>query len=471
MSSNGDVIATGDLDSVILELESVGAVKFGEFTLKSGLISPVYFDLRVLVSFPKLLDTVSAMLLQLVDRQDCVLCGVPYTALPIATLMSVKQNIGMVVRRKEAKDYGTKKMVEGRWTDGQNCVIVEDVITSGGSVIDTAKLLETHGMKVTDCVVLLDREQGAVLNLNNNGITVRCLVTVSRVLEVLLREKRISETTAEAVKAFVANNQTDQKKESVPDVVTLDFTTRLASTVNPVARRLMETMLRKQSNLCVAVDKDSAMEIISTVKQIGSSVAVVKLHADAVKDWSRETEVELKNLAKELDFMIFEDRKMADIGNTVRMQALIFSSWADLVTVHGLPGPGLLQAIKEASPDGGLGALLVAEMSNAGNLFNSAYTAASVDLGIQNTEVVVGFIAQSRVSKEVGLLQLTPGVHLSQEGDSKDQRYTSPKQAVMEKGADIIIVGRGITGVDTPKAEAEVYRQAGWQAYLDRTNQ
>jgi len=108
------------LDSLILDLERVGAVKFGEFTLKSGLTSPVYFDLRVLVSYPKLLDTVSGLLLGISEISgDPVLCGVPYTALPIATLMSIKSDLGMVIRRKEAKDYGTKKMVRASGSRGR----------------------------------------------------------------------------------------------------------------------------------------------------------------------------------------------------------------------------------------------------------------------------------------------------------------------------------------------------------------
>ena len=132
-----------------------------------------------------------------------VVCGVPYTALPMATLMSVEAGMPMVVRRKEAKDYGTKKMVEGVWKEGQGCLVVEDVVTTGSSVLETAALLREHGMAVTDCVVLLDREQGAVGALSGKGVAVHAVLKVSTVLEVLVAHKRISGETAERVPAFL----------------------------------------------------------------------------------------------------------------------------------------------------------------------------------------------------------------------------------------------------------------------------
>lgn len=168
--------------SLITSLYDIGAIQFGEFTLKSGQTSSVYINLRKIISYPNILRNIArAMWDKVTGCQFDLVCGVPYTALPIATCLSLEHNIPMIMRRKEKKAYGTKQMIEGVYQSGQSCLIIEDVITTGGSIIETANELEQAGIKINDLVVLIDREQGGKENLEAK-YRVHSLFTLSQIL-------------------------------------------------------------------------------------------------------------------------------------------------------------------------------------------------------------------------------------------------------------------------------------------------
>lgn len=192
----------------ILELYRIGAIKFGEFKLKSGILSPIYIDLRLIVSYPPLLKSISSLMWEKIkeERFDCV-CGVPYTALPIATTLSVEHNLPMVMRRKEAKEYGTKKIIEGAFEKGQKCLVIEDLVTSGSSVFETIEPLEREGLKVTDIMILLDRQQGGKKRIEEKGYRLHAIMHMQDLLSCLAEENKIASSMKTNVENFLKANQ------------------------------------------------------------------------------------------------------------------------------------------------------------------------------------------------------------------------------------------------------------------------
>lgn len=194
---------TATTASLTASLYKIGAIQFGEFTLKSGQTSSIYINLRKIISYPDILQTVADLMWQALSltKFDLV-CGVPYTALPIATCLSLNHNIPMVMRRKEKKDYGTKQLIEGEFKPGLSCLIVEDVITTGGSIIETATDLQQAGIIIKDVVVLIDREQGGRQNLEKQ-FTVHSVLNISSVLQTLLAADYVDQNEKVIIEKFI----------------------------------------------------------------------------------------------------------------------------------------------------------------------------------------------------------------------------------------------------------------------------
>lgn len=478
MSSN----IQASVEELAVQLYEVQAVKFGSYQLKSGTTSPIYFDLRVIISHPVLLTQVANLVFETAKRAGLdysSVCGVPYTALPIASVICCNNLIPMLIRRKEAKDYGTKRLVEGSFSPGESCLIIEDVVTTGGSVLETAEVLQKEGLKVTDAIVLLDREQGGVANLEKEGIHLHSVCTLSRMLQILYQRGKIDEALVEAVKKFVKENNIsvsfNQNRviAKKTDCADLSFGARAELiTIHPLAARLLYLMEKKRTNLCLSADVTNSKELLELADSLGPEICVLKTHVDILEDFCLEFTKKLRELADKHEFLIFEDRKFADIGNTVKHQyeggIYRIASWADVVNAHAVPGSGVVKGLREVGLPLNRGCLLIAEMSSQNSLATGDYTKAVVKMGEEHADFVFGFIAGSRVTNKPEFIHMTPGVHMHAGGDELGQQYLGPEEVIHKKGSDIIIVGRGILMASNKVEAARMYRKAGWEAYLGR---
>nr|DBA19395.1 TPA: hypothetical protein GDO54_015238 [Pyxicephalus adspersus] len=280
-------------------------------------------------------------------------------------------------------------------------------------------MLRKEGIIVSDAVVLLDREQGGRELLKENGIRLHSVLTLTKLMECLQHLGKVEEEMVERVRKFVKENKISRPASGSikKKCKSLSYSSRAALLgAHPLAARLLATMESKQSNLCLSADVTDSATLLQLAAELGPSICMLKTHVDILKDFTLDVASQLRVLADQHDFMIFEDRKFSEIENTVKHQ----------------------------------------------------YEGKNVRMAEEHPGFVFGFICGCKLSNKPELIHLTPGVHLQQGGDGLGQQYRTPHEVIANKESDIIIVGRGILSASSPAEAAETYRKAGWEAYLSR---
>ncbi|MBI5878907.1 MAG: orotate phosphoribosyltransferase [Chloroflexi bacterium] len=192
------------LADLAADLVTSGCVRFGEFKLKSGLISPFYLDMRRLVSYPDALRRVARAYAGLLGNLSFDrLVGIPYAALPIGTAVALEMNRPLIYPRREAKEYGTRASIEGVYEPGEVVAIIDDLATTGETKIETIRKLEEAGLVVRDIIVLIDREQGAPDTLGRAGYAFHAVAKIGDLLDAWRDSRAISEAQYNDVRAYL----------------------------------------------------------------------------------------------------------------------------------------------------------------------------------------------------------------------------------------------------------------------------
>ncbi len=265
----------------------------------------------------------------------------------------------------------------------------------------------------------------------------------------------------------------------------MTYKDRAIRAVNPAAKALFNLMDQNKTNLALSDDETDPAKFLELAEKLGPEIAVLKTHIDVLTQFSPSITQKLLELSRKYNFLIFEDRKFADIGNTVKLQyaegIYHIVNWSSLVNAHIISGPGIIKGLGEVmaeKKDGTpRGLLLLAQMTPEGNLANAEYTKKGVEFADANKDIVAGYIGNGGDMAElkklvamsfVGHVIMTPGIQIQSKGDGLGQKYTLPEEAIAA-GSDCIIVGRGIYKAENPLEMAKVYRKAAWDAYLKRT--
>ena len=241
---------------------------------------------------------------------------------------------------------------------------------------------------------------------------------------------------------------------------------------HPLAKRLFSIMHEKQTNLAAAIDTNCQKNLLALADLLGPEICVLKTHVDILENFTPDLGARLQDLAKRHGFLIFEDRKFADIGQTVSMQyekgIYRIADWADLINAHIVPGPGIIDGLKKIGAPLGRGLILLAEMSSFGTLAKGRFAQQAVRFGESHSDFVIGLIALRRLSEHPGMLHLTPGVKLQKGQDALGQRYRTIEEVIGKNKSDIIIVGREITQAPNPLEMARIFRRRAWECLSGR---
>lgn len=163
-------------------LKECNAIQFGRCVLTSGAVSNYYIDIKKASTNPKILKKIAEAMVEYTEGYD-ILAGMELGAVPLVTALALETNIPYVIIRKEKREHGTSKQIEGTDVKGKKVLVIEDVTTSGGSVIKTIQILRENKAVVDEVLVVVDRESGAEEKLQNVDASFIPLISISDILK------------------------------------------------------------------------------------------------------------------------------------------------------------------------------------------------------------------------------------------------------------------------------------------------
>ena len=354
------------LKQTVKMMSDYNIIQRGEFKLKNGETSNIYVNLKNIISYPDLLSNICILLKDKILKSELdnfVLCGVPYGAIPIATGLSLSMGVGQILLRKEKKEYGTKKLIEGN-PNTNNVILIEDVITTGSSVKETIKILENNNYNVIKTFCVVNRSSD-----NYNSI-------------------------------FKLNDLLDFKDD-----------------IEMSPYYLAELRIRQKPSIIWAYDDSDVNKLWDILPQIAKYISGLKIHSE-ILNLTQDENIKLYKYCVANNIFLWEDRKFNDISNTVQKQIKYYENIRDYISVVPTSGSDILN-IKSK-----LGKFVLCEMSSRNNLFNNI-TRAEIQNKLDNGYNICGVICQNP-ELFAKYSTIMPGINLNQSTDNSGQQWRNP---------------------------------------------
>lgn len=385
-------------------LASCNIVQKGDFVLRNGQRSDVYIDMRKLLSFPSEWNKILFYTIQKLNLfKFNHIVGVPIGGIPWASAIASHMGKSLLICREKSKDYGMQKLIEGEFKAGETCVIIEDVVSTGGSILNISKILSSNGL---NCILF------CIVNRNNirklEGALLHCVFNFQDI------SRPIQPKTIRYSKRFEKLRTIINKKKA---------------------------QFGSPRGLCLSADlnSDKILDIINTA---GPYICLLKIHAEIIPSGIA---LELLALSLKHNFLILLDRKFGDIGSTMIKQYQYYRLRLPFhfVTAHGISGKESIRELTKLTD-----VFLVAQMSSE-SVLSRYYTDRMVSMA---EEFGCGIICQEKISDK--LITAVPGINLNKSIDGMGQQYKTLEDSSF---ADIIIVGRGIYEASDIQKEIEKY--------------
>lgn len=320
------------IEQIILELYERKIIQFGEFTLTSGKSSPIYIDLRQVISIPNLLNRVIKKLSDKIKQlHGDIILGVPYGGIVYSTLVSKELEMPHAMVRKEVKKHGGKKLIEGVQPENMNCIIVEDTVTSGSSVVRTIKHIQSVCMSsiMKHIVCILDRRPNGYSKITE-GYHVHSLFSIYDILETLLSHKKVTSKMYNNVYYYLSKQV---------DFIGKDFFTKNIECKNPQIIKLYNRICNNDTSvlgLNVSHIRDPVI-LLKFLKTHGCNFHFLLFESELLDGFTLQHATLLRKIADHYQILLIDNIRCTDNDANIIQQRLCGgtfkrNTWVDAFT-------------------------------------------------------------------------------------------------------------------------------------------